>query len=313
MHTSRPQHDGSRTLAGLIRSTTARLASAGIAAPRLDVEILLRYTLGIDRTQLFLRLPEPVPDNIVAEFDALIARRLAAEPVAYITGTREFMGLPFIVTPDVLIPRPETELLVEWALSMIGADDRVKVMDIGTGSGAIAISVAAHAGRSAVVSVVGTDISAAALSIAERNRVQNAPRHPVTFVQGTLGEPIHEPVDLVLANLPYLMPEQIAANPALDAEPRKALDGGAGGLDLVDALIRDLPRILTPTGAAGFELDPAQCQPIRSALEEAFPNHDVQIITDLAGRERHVVMRRGSSAMSFRKPGMHVAGHRKPH
>ena len=296
-----------------MRSATDRLANAGIATPRFDAEILLRYTLGIDRTQLFLRLPEPVTDDIEARFDALIARRIAGEPVAYITGIREFMGLSFIVTPDVLIPRPETELLVEWALSMIGSGDRVKVVDIGTGSGAISISVAAHADRAADVSVIGTDISAGALSVAERNGVRLHPWHPVTFVQGSLGEPIRESVDLVLANLPYLTPEQIAANPDLDAEPRGALNGGAGGLDLVDALIRDLPRILTPTGAAGFELDPAQCQPVRSALEEAFPDHDVQIISDLAGRERHVVMRRGSSATSFRKPGMLVAGHKEPH
>lgn len=296
-----------------MRSATGRLASGGIATPRLDAEIMLRHTLGIDRTQFFLRLPEPVTTDTVAVFNALIARRLAGEPVAYITGTREFMGLSFIVTPDVLIPRPETELLVEWALSTIGADDRVKVVDIGTGSGAIAISVAAHAGRSAVVSVVGTDISAAALSIAERNRVQIAPWHPVAFVQGSLGAPIHEPVDLVLANLPYLTPGQIAANPALDAEPRKALDGGAGGLDLVDALIRDLPHILTPAGAAGFELSSAQCRPVRSALKKAFPDHDVRIITDLAGRERHVVMRWRSNAPSFRIPGMHVAGQSEPY
>lgn len=273
-----------------MRSATSRLAQAGVATPRLDAEILLRHTLGNDRTRLFLRLPERVGDDIEAAFDALIDRRHTGEPIAYITGTREFMSLPFIVTPDVLIPRPETEQLVEWALGIIGEGDRARVVDIGTGSGAIAISIAALAPRSADVSVIGTDISAAALSVARRNSIRiGADR--VTFLQGSLGEPIHETVDLVLANLPYLTPGQIVANHDLEIEPRIALDGGAYGLDLVDELIRDLPRILAPRGAAGFELDSAQCQRVCSALEEAFPVHDVGIITDLSGRERHVVMR----------------------
>ncbi|MDQ3539405.1 MAG: peptide chain release factor N(5)-glutamine methyltransferase [Chloroflexota bacterium] len=291
MNASRSDTDPPLTLAALMRSATSRLANAGIVTPRLDAEILLRHTLGINRTRLFLRLPESVGDDNASTFAALIDRRIAGEPIAYITGAREFMGLPMVVTPDVLIPRPETELLVEWALSTIRAGERVKVVDIGTGSGAIAISIAAHAPRSADVTVIGTDVSLAALSVAERNLARILPPHPVTFRQGSLGEPIHEPVDLVLANLPYLTTGQIAANPDLDIEPRIALDGGSRGLDLVDKLVWDLPRILSPRGAAGFELDPAQCQPVRSALKAAFPNHDVRIITDLAGRERHVVMR----------------------
>lgn len=287
----RPDTDPPPTLAALIRSATSRLANAGIATPRLDAEILLRHTLGIDRARLFLRLPESVGDDNASTFAALIDRRIAGEPIAYITGAREFMGLSFVVNPDVLIPRPETELLVEWALSTIRAGERVTVVDIGTGSGAIAISMATLAPHSADVSVIGTDISEEALSVAKRNLVRIIPRHPVTFLQGSLGEPIRNPVDLVLTNLPYLNPAQIGANPDLAIEPRIALDGGTRGLDLVDTLVRDLPRILSPRGAAGFELDPAQCQPVRSALKAAFPGHDVRIITDLAGRERHVVMR----------------------
>lgn len=292
MKPQRPDTDPPLTLATLLQSATSRLAGAGIATPRLDAEILLRHTLGLDRTRFFLRLPEPVGDDVASAFAALIDRRLGGEPIAYITGAREFMGLPFVVTPDVLIPRPETELLVEWALSTIGDGDRVTVADIGTGSGAIAISIAALASPSAEVSVIGTDTSEAALSIAALNLARIAPRHPVTFVQGSLGEPIHEPVDLVLANLPYLTPGQIADNPNLDAEPRIALDGGAHGLELVDELIRDLPRFLSPSAAAGFELDPDQCGSVRSAWADAFPSHEIRIITDLSGRERHVVMQR---------------------
>lgn len=280
------------TLETLMRWATARLAGAGIAAPRLDAEILLRHTLRIDRARFFLRLPEPVAADVTLAFTALIDRRVAGEPITYITGTREFMGLPFIVTPDVLIPRPETELLVEWALSTIGDGARVTVADLGTGSGAIAISIAALAPPTAAVSVTGTDISEAALAVARENLARIAPPHPVTFLQGSLAQPIQAQVDLVLANLPYLTPAQIAGNHDLDAEPRVALDGGAHGLELVNELIRDLPRLLKRGGAAGFELDPDQCYTVRSALADAFPNYEIQIITDLSGRERHVVMRR---------------------
>lgn len=291
MNAPRPDSNPPATLAAVLRAATSRLGNAGIATPRLDAEVLLRHVLEIDRTWLFLHLPEPVAPDVAVAFTSLIDRRHAGEPVAYITGTREFMGLPFVVTPDVLIPRPETELLVEWALSTLSDRDRVTVADIGTGSGAIAISIASLADPSADVTVIGTDISVAALSVAERNRVQIDPRHPMTFLRGSLADPLHEPVDLVLANLPYLTPGQIAANPDLDTEPRIALDGGADGLDLVDELIRDLPRIMARRGAAGFELDPVQCGPVHSALTTAFPDHEVRIITDLAGRERHVVMR----------------------
>lgn len=288
-----PAESGSReTVAALIGRAAERLARAGTPTPRLDAEVLIRHALGIDRTRLFLRLSEPLGDDDAATVASLIDRRLAGEPVAYITGTREFMGLPFIVTPDVLVPRPETELLVEWALETIGEWDQATVVDIGTGSGAIAISIAALAPASAAVSVTGIDVSERALSVAARNTVRIAPRHPVTLLQGSLAEPIREPVDLVLANLPYLTPEQIASNPALRAEPRIALDGGAQGLDLVGELVRSLPRVLSPSGAAGLELDPTQCEAVRSALTDAFPVHDVRIIADLAGHERHVVMRK---------------------
>lgn len=279
----------SDTLGDLLRCATARLRKAGITTPRLDAEVLLRHALGVDRTRLFLRLPEPAYDKVTSTFNGFVQRRLAGKPVAYITGTREFMGLPFIVTPDVLIPRPETELLVEWALTTIG-DRPLRVVDVGTGSGAIALSVAALAPDTARITVTATDVSAAALDIARRNRDRIARRHPVTFVQGSLAGPVEGSVDLLLANLPYLTPAQIAGNADLDAEPRIALDGGADGLDLVARLIDDLPRVLVPDGAAGFELDPDQCGRVRAQLAGRFPGHDVRTVRDLAGRERLVVM-----------------------
>lgn len=287
-----------------MRDAADRLASAGLATPRLDAEVLLRHVLGVDRARLFLRLPEIAERDVGDALDALIGRRLAGEPVAYLTGVREFMGLPFHVDPGVLIPRPETELLVEWALEWLRPRTKATVVDVGTGSGAIAISIAALTPADLDLTVIATDVSAGALATARRNADERDPlvRSRLTFVPGSLLEPIRGPVDLVLANLPYLTPERIAGNPELAAEPVMALDGGADGLDLVRPLIADLSRVLAGNSgargaargaarsAAGFELDPAQTGAVAPLLRSTFPGRRVRTIDDLAGLPRHVVM-----------------------
>jgi release factor glutamine methyltransferase len=255
--------------------------------------VLLRHVLRLDRTQLFLRYPEPMPAGAMEPFAALVERRLAGDPVAYLTGTREFMGLPFRVGPGALIPRPDTEPLVEWALDWLRDHPTATIVDICTGSGAIAVSLAAHAPAGFGGRIIAVDISPDAIAIAQANADDLlAPEHRerLTFRQGSLTEPVTAPVDLLLANLPYLTPEQIAENPALDAEPRMALDGGPDGLDLVRAVIADLPRILAPGGAAGFEIDPAQAEAVRRLLEVTFPGAETAIIHDLAQKSRHVLL-----------------------
>jgi release factor glutamine methyltransferase len=282
------------TYQDLLVEGTRRLAASGIATPRLDAEVILRYLAGIDRTRLFLLLPDPAPDDLAAPYQSALGRRIDGDPVSYITGEREFMGMSFHVTPEVLVPRPETELLVEWALGWIGRWDDAgepRVVDVGTGSGAIAVSIAALANPPATV--IATDISEGALAVAASNAgtlVSPTRRQSIEFRQGSLLQPIVESVDLVLANLPYLTPDQVAGNPDLAAEPRLALDGGSDGLDLVRELVADLSRVLVPRGGVGLEIDPNQATVVTAMLRTLVPDREVHVIRDLAGFDRHVVL-----------------------
>jgi len=279
------------TLAGALRAASARLA-AGSETPRLDAEVLLRHVLGLDRTRLFVRLREALDPAARAAFEKLVERRLAGEPVAYLTGEREFMGLPFAVRPGVLVPRPETEGLVDWALGRLAGRPGGTVVDVGTGSGAIALAVAAGAPAGWAGRVVGADVSAAALSVARENRARLDRRGRVALVRGDLVGWCRGGVDLLLANLPYLRPEQ-AADPALAAEPKLALEGGADGLETIRRLVADAPRVLTPGGALGLEIDPSQAGEVARLVAAALPGARVEVRPDLAGLARFVLAERG--------------------
>lgn len=283
----------SATIGETIQLGQQQLAAAGIDTPRLDAEILLRHALDLDRAQLFARLPEPVAEGASDNFQTLITARAAGTPVAYLTGRREFYGLTLATRPGVLIPRPETELLVEWALAWLAQRPEATVVDVGTGTGAIPLAIAAALGSTWIGTIVGIDPFPAPVALAAENRVRLDLTERVSLVRGSLLAWCAGPIDLVTANLPYLRPDQVADNPMLAAEPAAALVAGADGLDLIRELAADLPRVLGPDGAVILEIDPSQADTVRELLRAALPPAVVSVLPDLAGQARFVTANLG--------------------
>src|SRR5258706_6715808 len=255
----------------------------GVAAPRLTAEVLLAHAIGCDRAWLFAHSDEELRELWWIHYGRYLHQRLKGEPTQYITGRQEFYGRVFRVTPDVLIPRPETEHSVETALERRSIWS--EAVDIGTGSGAIAVTLALETGRR----VLATDISAAALRIARANATTLGA--PVTFVACDLGSalPDHS-FDLVIANPPYV-PARDAANiqrEVRDHEPPVALYGGDDGLEIYRRLIPEAARLLRPGGWLIMELGYAIVEPVRGMLEGWT---DVEIRADLAGLPRVVIAR----------------------
>jgi release factor glutamine methyltransferase len=256
----------------------------GVCAVGLETAVLLAGVLGCDRVDLYREPERLLAAGELNRFRQQVAARRAGQPVAYLTGRKEFMGLEFMVTPGVLIPRPETELLVEEGLRLMGHTSEPLVVDVGTGSGAIAVSLARWA---PTARLLATDISAAALSLAR----ENASRHRVTieFLQGDLLKPVPVALagkaDLVLANLPYILTSELDNLPReVRTEPRLALDGGADGLNLYRELVPQALRLLRSGGHLLLEIGSGQG---RAALAlVGAPAWESEILLDLAGRER---------------------------
>ncbi|MCA1667788.1 MAG: peptide chain release factor N(5)-glutamine methyltransferase [Thermomicrobia bacterium] len=281
-------------LRDLMARGVARLRDGEIETPELDAALLLGYLLGHDRAALYARMLDPSPPDVPPAFDALIERRLRHEPVAYLTGTKEFMGLPFAVNASVLVPRPETELLVEWARRWLDAHPgAAHVVDVGTGSGAIAIALASTMPR---IRAIASDISLAALSVARWNARQNGVAERVAFICGDLASWLGRPMDLMLANLPYLTDAQSNA-PTISVEPRGALAGGGGdGFGLYRALIPQVATRLAVGGAFAFEIDPSQVTVARALCEQTFASAFVTVHQDLAGGARFVTVEMAASS-----------------
>jgi len=267
-----------------------RLERAGIETAALDAAVLLAHVAGLTRTALYARLPEYIDSATHAQYDAMIAERERGIPVAYLVGEKEFLGLTFTVTPATLVPRPETELLVQWAIDWLTTHPNAQLaVDVGTGSGAIAVSLA-HCLPG--IAIVATDVSAAALRVAHGNAIRHGVADRVAFVQGDLLLWLRQPVSLVIANLPYLTNIQ-ADDAGIAAEPRTALAGGdEDGFAMYRQLIPQVARWLTVGGAFAFEIDPAQDIIARTACTHAFPETEITVYQDLAGLSRFISVKK---------------------
>ena len=273
---------------GEARAAAAQRLRTGVdpATAALDADVLLAFALGVGKEELLAHAERPFSGHDDARFAALVERRIAGEPVAYLRGWKEFYGERFQVDPRVLIPRPETETLVEEARRFI-AGRALTVVDVGTGSGAIACSIALHEPR---VRVIGTDVSRDALAVAEANALSLGVADRVEFREGDLLGPVTEKVDVVCANLPYLRDDDIRTlvgeRTSLAFEPRAAVIAGADGLDLIRRCAADVPRVLAPGGAAFFECDPPQAAEIAALLSPL--GLRARTVKDLAGADRVV-------------------------
>lgn len=299
------------TTAALLREGVERLREAGSETPRLDAELLLGDAVGVGRTAILAHPDAPVGADAAARYRADLERRAAGEPVAYLRGLKEFYGLAFSVDRRALIPRPETERLVELAESEVmrrlGAVARpadappLRVVDVGTGSGAVAVALAAvlrRRGALPFVEIVATDVSGEALELARENAVGHAVGDAMAFAQadllpdaGAAGVPRF---DVVLANLPYVRHDAMAGLPvAASFEPALALDGGVDGLEVIGRLLDRLPGALADGGVALLEIGADQGEAIVSRCAERLPGWSCVVEHDLAGLPRVARIRRG--------------------
>ena len=269
-----------------LRITGEILRKSGTPDARLEAEVLLRHVLSIDRTKLFTDLENEISNIEEVKIEELIQRRLNHEPLSYITGHREFYGMDFYVSPDVLIPRPETELLVDNVIeiSKMSKNPTIAVADVGTGSGAIAISIAYMLPLSKVIAI---DISSEALRIADKNRRNHGLYTRVSLKLGNLLDPIVGQLDCIVSNLPYLPTSWLSTLQAeIQREPMIALDGGSDGLQQIRKLLTQCKEKLKIGGTALIEIDPSQADEILLLVEAIIPNSICTIIKDLLGHDR---------------------------
>ncbi|MTI80618.1 MAG: peptide chain release factor N(5)-glutamine methyltransferase [Firmicutes bacterium] len=270
-----------------LASARALLHQNNIEQPRLDAEVLLSQVLNCNRAYLLTNNVKPLTEMQLRQFNELVQKRTQGQPVAYLVGVKEFMGLNFTVTPDVLIPRPDTELMVETAVSIINkhAKENPKLLDVGTGSGAVVVSTTHFVPR---LKATAVDISEQALKIAQKNAKEHNVDNKIEFIKGNLLESLlHQKADIITANLPYVPSQDILTlSEEVKNEPKLALDGGPDGLDLYRQLIPQAEKILNPAGHLLIEIGPGQGQPALNLFKH-WPQ--ANLYHDLANRERLVV------------------------
>ena len=268
----------------LLRSATARLETSGIESARLDAEVLLAHVLNCRRLYLYVNADKNLSPAQVTRFESLIMQRAEKIPAAYLTGQREFMGLNFAVTPDVLIPRPDTEILVQYACEKLSAlKDTATFADIGTGSGAICVSILKYVKNSCGVTV---DISKDAINCAKFNAEKFGVDDRLKFYVGNLFEPLRgQKFHAIISNPPYIPTDDIKTlQEEVKREPKIALDGGVDGLNFYRRIIEEAPKFLSAGGFLAVEVGINQASAVKNLLTKHFT--EIKILRDLSGIER---------------------------
>ena len=278
------------TIGEVLRDAAVRLEPVG-GTGRLDAVFLLAHAGGVSRQEMIAHRERELTPDVAERFETLVARRASGEPIAYVTGEAGFYGRMFAVDPRVLVPRPETELAVEWAVRHLRAIGREAgtAADIGTGSGAIAVTLACEL---PALNVFASDASQSALAVARGNAAANDVFQHVTFLHGDLAAPLlpYAPFDCVVANLPYVPTAECAQAPDPVAfEPIAARDGGADGLALYRRLLADLPTLIAPRGIIVLEAAPVNARLLEALVRAALPSAGVETIHDYAELDRFVV------------------------
>ncbi len=278
------------TIGEALRDAALRLEPVG-GTGRLDAVFLLAHAGGVSRQEMIAHRERELTSETAERFELLVAQRESGMPLAYVTGEAGFYGRMFGVDRRVLVPRPETELAVEWAVRHLKAIGREQgsAADIGTGSGAIAVTLA---GELPDLNVYASDLSRDALAVARRNAARNSVFQHVSFLHGDLAAPLlrFAPFDCVVANLPYVPSAECAAAPdPVSFEPLMARDGGADGLDFYRRLAPDLAALVAPRGIVILEAGPANARALETLVREALPRAGVEMIRDYADLDRFVV------------------------
>jgi release factor glutamine methyltransferase len=284
-------HIPPESLTHILAQARAQLSAAGCDTPGLDAEVLLAQILDRPRSWLHAHPEHHLSPDQIQSYRIMVERRVQREPVAYLTGTRSFYGLDFAVTPDVLIPRPETELLVENGLRLAGAGHEApRIAELGTGSGAIAVCLAL---QMSAVRLLAADISAAALDVARRNAARHGVADRVDFLQADLLPARFGTFHMIVSNPPYVSQAELqAAQPEVAVwEPRLALDGGPDGLDVIRRLVTVARQSLRPEGLLLMEIGAGQGQQVRDLARHSWPGVRVEILPDYAGHDRVVILR----------------------
>jgi release factor glutamine methyltransferase len=287
------------TVRSVLEWTTDFFTRNGLDSARLDAEVLLAHVLGQERLALYLRYEEPIAEEALRKYRSLIRRRAAREPVAYLTGSREFYSIPFAVDPSVLIPRPETEHLVEFVLEHVrgspgwAGEKAVRILEIGTGSGNLCIALARNLPQARIVSL---DLSLSAISVAVENRRRHADcSNRILFFQGDLLAALHPQrgrFHLIVSNPPYVPTESWNELPpeVRDYEPRAALDGGVRGTEILTRILGDAPAHLLPGGALVLEIGEDQADTLARLAQEGGRYRRSRILRDYADKPRVLVL-----------------------